>query len=162
MLSRPPPEAKRLCRQLCNTSRSAAGGAARAAGHACPGGGLWGEVSGAVGPPAARGEGISQRQLAAFLTALSVLHLGFGGPLDILGARYLFSTHRTQHLLHAFMAAPLLPRGASAWLVRPVSRWRVGHAVLGLVARPLVGMALLMEVMRLAICGRVGAGRKWA
>lgn len=96
-------------------------------------------------------DGISRRQFFLFVLGLGVLYLAFGGPLDILGDGYLFSAHMTQHLLEAFVAAPLLLLGTPAWLVRPVYQWPVGGAVLRVVTRPLAGMALFMVVMGLTI-----------
>ncbi len=96
-------------------------------------------------------DGISRRQAALFIAGLGVLYLGFGGPLDILGDGYLFSAHMTQHLLEAFVAAPLLLLGTPGWLVRPVYRWPVGRVVLNVVTRPLVGMTVFMVVMGFTI-----------
>jgi putative membrane protein len=91
---------------------------------------------------------VRPRQVAAFLTALGLLYLGFGGPLDVLADGYLYSAHMTQHFLEAFGAAPLLLLGTPDWLVRPLWRSRLG-GVLRFLTRPLVGMALFQAVMAL-------------
>jgi putative membrane protein len=94
---------------------------------------------------------ISGLQTFYFMTGLGLLYAAFGGPLDILADGYLFSAHMTQHMIEAFISAPLLLMGTPAWLVRPVYRWRPGGAVMRTVTRPLIGMTLFMAVMGLTI-----------
>lgn len=112
---------------------------------------FWLTVSGPLARRFPDADGISGRQFALFVSGLGVLYLGFGGPLDILGDGYLFSAHMAQHLLEAFVAAPLLLLGTPGWLVRPVYRWPVGRIILGVVTRPLAGMTVFMLVMGLTI-----------
>lgn len=62
-------------------------------------------------------------------------------PLDTLADHYLFSAHMVQHMIYAFVAAPLLLMGLPSWLVRiPMTRRRI-RKVMRVITRPWVGLA---------------------
>lgn len=82
----------------------------------------------------------TRRQKASFVAAIAVLFLVSASPLHDIGERFLFSAHMTQHMLQAFVVAPLLLLGTPRWMflkatarVRPLVRF---------VAQPLVAAVL--------------------
>jgi putative membrane protein len=97
------------------------------------------------------GEPATRRQVQAFLTALGVLYLSFGGPLDVLADRYLFSAHMMQHLLETMVAAPLLILGTPAWLARPLVRQRLTRALLDVFSHSIFGGFLYSAAMGLVV-----------
>jgi putative membrane protein len=94
---------------------------------------------------------VPRRQEWAFYTALAILYLSFGGPLDVLGDRYLYSAHMTQHLLETMAAAPLLLMGLPAWLARPLIRWRLTRVLLDTLSHSILGGLLYSAAMGLTI-----------
>ena len=72
----------------------------------------------ALGPRLAPGRRpASRRQRLSFLAGAFLLWAAADWPLDQLGD-YLFSFHMVQHLVFAFLAAPLLILGMPSWLLR--------------------------------------------
>jgi putative membrane protein len=55
-----------------------------------------------------------------FYTALAVMFFSLNGWLHDLGDSYLFSAHMVQHLMLAFVVAPLLIMGVSSEMLRPL------------------------------------------
>lgn len=94
---------------------------------------------------------VRPRQVASFCAAMGLLYLAFGGPLDILGDRYLFSAHMTQHLLETMGAAPLFLLGMPDWLVRSWLRHRPTAWVLRAMTRPMLSGFVFAAVMALTV-----------
>lgn len=53
---------------------------------------------------------------AAFISALLIVYLTVGSPLDQLGEDFLFSAHMVQHMLLIYVAPPLFLVGIPDWL----------------------------------------------
>jgi putative membrane protein len=64
----------------------------------------------------------SRRRRLTFHGALLLLFLSINGPLHDLSDSYLFSAHMVQHLLLAFVVAPLLLMGVTGGMLRPLIR----------------------------------------
>jgi putative membrane protein len=78
-------------------------------------------------------------QFANFTSGILVLCLALLSPLDLLGDRYWFTAHMTQHLILTLIAPPLLLLGTPGWMFGPLRRHR---RVLGLarsLCNPYVG-----------------------
>jgi len=60
------------------------------------------------------------RRRFSFHAALLILFLSLNGPLHDLSDSYLFSAHMVQHLLLAFIVAPMLLMGVTGDMLRPL------------------------------------------
>lgn len=58
----------------------------------------------------------------AFGGAVVTLWIASGSPLHMLADQYLFSAHMTQHLLQAFVMAPLFIVGTPGWMLEVLTR----------------------------------------
>lgn len=84
---------------------------------------------------------------SAFLAGLLTIGLAIMSPIGLLADRYLFTMHMTQHMLLAFIAAPLLLIGTPEWLLRPfVERWPALYTALRWATRPLVTLVVFNVV----------------
>ena len=95
----------------------------------------WGRTHAPGGRPASR------RQIGLFLLGAFALWLASDWPVHGYD-EVLFSVHMVQHLLYAFVAAPLLILGTPAWLFRRLLRPRVVGAVVSRLTRPLVALVV--------------------
>src|SRR5215212_5112798 len=62
---------------------------------------------------------------ALLATAIVKMFLALNGWLHDLSDYYLFSAHMVQHLLLAFMVAPLLVMATPGWMLRPALSWKL-------------------------------------
>jgi putative membrane protein len=62
---------------------------------------------------------------ALFATAVVTMFLALNGWLHDLSDYYLFSAHMVQHLLLAFVVAPLLVMATPGWMLRPALSWKL-------------------------------------
>lgn len=76
------------------------------------------------------------RQRVSFLAGATLLWLAADWPLDEL-SDYLFGFHMVQHLVFAFLAAPLLILGMPTWLLRRLLRPAPVAAVFRAATKPL-------------------------
>lgn len=81
-----------------------------------------GRVASSGTEPAPRPSPLPSRFL--FHGALAILFLSINGPLHDLSDSYLFSAHMVQHLLLAFVVAPMLLMGVTGDMLRPLIRNR--------------------------------------
>jgi putative membrane protein len=95
----------------------------------------WGPVD-APGHPAA-----SRRHKLYFLAGVVVLWAASDWPIHGYDT-VLFSVHMVQHLLFAFVAAPLLILGTPAWLLRRLLAPKPIHRAFTAATRPLVALAI--------------------
>jgi putative membrane protein len=58
-----------------------------------------------------------------FAAGMVTMFLALNGWIHDLSDTYLFSAHMVQHLLLAFVVAPLLIMGTPGWMLRPALRW---------------------------------------
>lgn len=90
---------------------------------------------------------VTRRQATLFALGVVALWLGLGWPLHELGERYLFSAHMLQHMLVAYVAAPLLLLGTPGWMLRALLGRGRRLAVARQVVRPLPAFALFNAVL---------------
>ena len=69
-------------------------------------------------------EPVTRRQQVWFGLAVVTLWVASGSPLHTLADQYLFSAHMVQHLLQAFVMAPLFLLGTPGWMLEVVTRPR--------------------------------------
>lgn len=87
------------------------------------------------------------RQQLAFTSGVLVLWFASGSPLHDIADGYLFSAHMLQHLLQAFVAAPLILMGIPEWMGHLLLKdRRIRGAVQGL-AKPLVAALIFNTVL---------------
>ena len=67
-------------------------------------------------------EPVTRRQQVWFGLAVATLWLASGSPLHALADQHLFSAHMLQHLLQAFVMAPLFVMGTPGWMLEVVTR----------------------------------------
>src|SRR3982750_630309 len=84
---------------------------------------------------------------ALFATAVVTMFLALNGWLHDLSDSYLFSAHMVQHLLLAFVVAPLLIMATPGWMLRPALRSRSVQAVARWATNPLRAFAIFNVVM---------------
>jgi len=77
-------------------------------------------------------------QAIRFYSALIVLYLAVGSPLDQIGERFLLSAHMIQHQLLIYVAAVLFLLGLPAWLLRPVTACVPLRPLLRLLSHPVI------------------------
>ncbi len=89
---------------------------------------------------------IDTRQIALFLSGAFIIFIALASPLDEIGDHYLFSAHMVQHLLLTLVAPPLLLLGTPAWLLRPLTAWRLIAGVGRALTRPIAAFLLFNVV----------------
>ena len=67
-------------------------------------------------------EPVTRRQQVWFGLAVASLWVASGSPLHALADQHLFSAHMVQHLLQAFVMAPLFVLGTPGWMLEVVTR----------------------------------------
>lgn len=82
-----------------------------------------------------------------FGAAVVTMFFSLNGWLHDLSDSYLFSAHMLQHLLLAFVVAPLMVMGTPGWMLRPALRYRAVAAFGRAVTRPKVCFATFNVVM---------------
>lgn len=75
---------------------------------------------------------------------------GVGSPLHMLADDYLFSAHMVQHLVQAFVIAPLLLLGMPGWMLEVVTRPRWLRGALRTLGAPVVA-GIVFNVVLLSI-----------
>ncbi|HUH08721.1 MAG TPA: cytochrome c oxidase assembly protein [Egibacteraceae bacterium] len=95
----------------------------------------WGPTSAPGRPPA------TLRQRIYFFLGVAALWSASDWPLGAL-ANQLFSAHMAQHLLFAFVGAPLLILGTPAWLLRRLLRPQPVQRIWALLTRPIVALVV--------------------
>lgn len=93
----------------------------------------------AWGPRYAEGPAATGRHKLYFLLGVASIWLATDWPVDLLSAQ-LFSVHMVQHLIYAFVSAPLLILGTPGWLLRRLLAPRPVRALWGFATRPLVAL----------------------
>jgi putative membrane protein len=93
----------------------------------------------AWGPRYAAGEAATGRHRLYFVLGVAAIWVATDWPLDLLAGQ-LFSVHMVQHLIYAFIAAPLLILGTPGWLLRRLLAPRPIRALWGFATRPLVAL----------------------
>lgn len=61
---------------------------------------------------------VTRAQVIFFGLGVAALAVAFGWPLHGVGEEYLFSAHMIQHMVVAYVAAPLLILGTPGWMLR--------------------------------------------
>src|SRR4051812_9762151 len=77
-----------------------------------------------------------------FYASLVTLFLSLNGPLHDLSDSYLFSAHMLQHLLLAFVVAPLMIMGVSGEMLRPALRLPGVRAAAEWLTKPIRSFAI--------------------
>jgi putative membrane protein len=95
------------------------------------------------------GEELEPRRRRLFLGGVAVLLVGASWPLHDLAESYLYSMHMVQHLLFAFIAAPLLLAGTPAWMWRALLRPVAVRIVWSTLTRPVVALIVANGVLLL-------------
>lgn len=93
---------------------------------------------------------VTTGQVWAFGSGVVALWLASGSPLHTLADEYLFSAHMVQHLLQAFVIAPLLLLGIPGWMLEVITRPRWLRATLRTLGAPLVA-GIVFNVVLLGI-----------
>jgi putative membrane protein len=75
-----------------------------------------------------------------------VMFFSLNGPLHDLSDSFLFSAHMLQHLLLAFVVAPLFIMGTPGWMLRPALERRGVAAAAGWLTRPRQAFAIFTVV----------------
>ena len=86
-------------------------------------------------------------QRAVFFSALAVIFLSLNGWLHDLSDYYLFSAHMVQHLLLAFVVAPLLVMATPGWMIRPALSWKLVGPIARWVTQPIRCFAIFNIVI---------------
>lgn len=81
---------------------------------------------------------VTRRQVVAFGGGVLALWVASGSPLHMLADEYLFSAHMIQHLLQAFVMAPLLVMGTPGWMLEVLTSPRWLRSSLRTLGAPLV------------------------
>lgn len=84
---------------------------------------------------------VTRRQVVSFVAGLATLFLASYWPIHDLAEGHLYSVHMVQHMMLSLVAPPLLMLGTPDWLWRAVLG-RHGIAVLGVLTKPLIALAL--------------------
>lgn len=92
----------------------------------------------------------TRRQQLWFGLAVLTLWVASGSPLHTLADQYLFSAHMVQHLLQAFVMAPLFLLGTPGWMLEVITRPRWLRSFLHTFGGPLVA-GLAFNTVLLAI-----------
>ena len=82
-----------------------------------------------------------------FYTALAIMFFSLNGWLHDLGDSYLFSGHMVQHLMLAFVVAPLLIMGTPGEMLRPLLQYRAVRAVAVWITAPIRCFAIFNIVV---------------
>jgi len=82
-----------------------------------------------------------------FYSALAIMFFSLNGWLHDLGDSYLFSGHMVQHLMLAFVVAPLLIMGTSGEMLRPLLQYRAVRAVAVWITAPIRCFAIFNIVV---------------
>lgn len=85
---------------------------------------------------------VSRRQVTCFGLGVASLWLALGWPLHGVGEELLFSAHMVQHMLVAYVAAPLLLLGTPGWMLRLLLGRGGTFAAARLLTRPLLAFVL--------------------
>jgi len=89
------------------------------------------------------------RQKFAFVSGVVALFAVSGTPFHAIGEQALYSVHMTEHMVHAFVVAPLLLLGTPAWLFRLVLRWGPARWVATRIGRPLIAAVIFNVALAL-------------
>ena len=81
------------------------------------------------------------RQMTWWVLGVLTMWVASDWPLDNLADHYLFSAHMVQHMIYAFVSAPLLLMGLPSWLVRAALKRPKVRAVMKVITRPWFGLA---------------------
>ena len=82
-----------------------------------------------------------------FYAALAIMFFSLNGWLHDLGDSYLFSGHMVQHLMLAFVVAPLLIMGTPGEMLRPLLQYRAVRAVAVWITAPIRCFAIFNIVV---------------
>jgi putative membrane protein len=93
---------------------------------------------------------VSPRQATFFGLGVLTLWLVSGSPLHDVAERYLFSAHMVQHLVQAFVMAPLLYLGIPTWMGELLARPAWVRRPLAIAGNPLVA-GIVFNLALLAI-----------
>ncbi len=89
---------------------------------------------------------VTRGQVAAFAAGLGTMFFASYWPMHDLAEGHLYSVHMVQHLLLSLVAPPLLMIGTPAWMWR-LLLGRAGIAVMRVVSRPLIALAVFNTVI---------------
>lgn len=92
---------------------------------------------------------VDPRKIATFTAGVLVIFFALLSPLHILGDRYSFSAHMTQHVLLTLVAPPLLILGTPDWLIRPMLRPNWSFYLWKFATRPIVAIVIFNLVFAL-------------
>ena len=93
---------------------------------------------------------VTRRQVWSFGLGVFALWLASGSPLHTLADRYIFSAHMVQHLVQAFVIAPLLLMGIPGWMLEVITRPRWLRQTLRTLGAPLAA-GIVFNVVLLGI-----------
>ena len=92
------------------------------------------------------GHHLDRGKPAILAIALTVLFFSLNGWLHDLSDSYLFSAHMVQHLVLAFVVAPLLVMATPGWMLRPALRSRLVAATARAITKPFRTFAIFNVV----------------
>jgi putative membrane protein len=84
-----------------------------------------------------------------FASALGLMFLSLNGWLHDLSDSYLFTAHMVQHLILAFVVAPLMIMGTPGWMLRPLLR----HRPIAVIARWLSNPKICFAIFNVVLIG---------
>lgn len=90
---------------------------------------------------------VTRRQVTAFGAGVVALWVASGSPLHTLADGYLFSAHMVQHLVQAFVIAPLLLLGLPGWMLEVVTRPRWLRSGLRTLGAPVIAGVVFNVVL---------------
>jgi putative membrane protein len=93
---------------------------------------------------------VTRRQVVCFGVGVVALWVASGSPLHTLADRYLFSAHMIQHLVQAFVIAPMLLLGIPGWMLEVLTRPRWLRQTMRTLGAPLIA-GLVFNVVLLGM-----------
>lgn len=93
---------------------------------------------------------VTRRQQVWFGLAVATLWVASGSPLHTLADQHLFAAHMVQHLLQAFVMAPLFLMGTPGWMLEVITRPAWLRASLRALGAPIIA-GIVFNVVLLGI-----------
>ncbi len=88
------------------------------------------------------------KQKTLFVTAIVLLYISKGSPVDLLG-HLMFSAHMTQMAVLYLIVPPLLIKGIPSWMFEAVFRIRMIRSIVAFTTKPLIALFLFNGIFSL-------------
>lgn len=93
-------------------------------------------------------EQTTTKQKTLFVTAIVLLYISKGSPVDLLG-HLMFSAHMTQMAVLYLIVPPLLIKGIPSWMFEAVFRIRMIRSIVAFTTKPLIALFLFNGIFSL-------------